>query len=241
MELKILHLYHDLLNLYGEVGNIKILTSLLMKQNIEVTVKSSSVGDDIEIGDYDFIYLGSGTEKNQLVALNDLSRFKNELREAVAQGVVMLATGNSFEIFGRFIREIDGEIYEGLNLFNFYAERSRARVTSDIIYSANFLEKSIVGFVNKKSMAYDIDNYLFKVKFGAGANESNKIEGVRENNFFGTYVIGPILVRNPHFLDYIARLICHAKDPNFAFNEIKNENQVKAYETALFELSKRMG
>ncbi|NLZ92713.1 MAG: glutamine amidotransferase [Firmicutes bacterium] len=241
MELRILHLYHDLLNLYGEVGNVKILAKNLMKQNIQVTVKSSSVGDEIEFSDYDFIYLGSGTEKNQLVALNDLSPFTNELRDAIDQGVVVLATGNSFEIFGQYIRETDGKIYDGLNLFNFHAERSKVRTSADIIYSADFLEKNIVGFVNKKSMAYDIDNYLFKVKFGVGANENSNVEGIRENNFFGTYIIGPILVRNPHFLDYISRLICHAKDPNFEFKEIKNENQVKAFETALFELSKRMG
>ena len=240
MILKILHLYHDLLNLYGEVGNIKILAKHLMEQKIEVIVERSTVGDEINFSDYDFIYLGSGTEKNQLVALKDLLRYKHELSNAIDDGLVMLATGNSLEIFGQYIRDLDGQKHDALKIFSFYTERSKTRTAADIVYSTDFLTEKIIGFVNKASMVYAIDNYLFKVEFGIGANESSKQEGLREKNFFGTYVIGPLLVRNPHFLHYLARLICRRKDPAFDYQEIIDEHQYLAYQTALRELSKRM-
>ncbi len=240
MELRILHLYHDLLNLYGEIGNVKILSKHLLEQNIQITVESRTIGDEIEFSHYDFVYMGSGTERNQLVALNDLLKHKNELKDAIDNGLVMLATGNSFEVFGQYIRDTDGKIFEGLKLFDFYTERCKVRTSSDVIYSADFLDKNVIGFVNRMSMVYGINDYLFKVRFGIGSNEDNHGEGIRENNFFGTYTIGPILVRNPHFMDYLSRLICHTVDSQFILKDIRNENQYKAFETALFELSNRM-
>ncbi len=240
MEINILHLYHDLLNLYGENGNVRMMAKHLRDQNIEVTVRSSEIGEEINFSDYDFVYIGSGTEKNQLVALEDLLRYEDDLKLALDQGLVMLATGNSFEIFGQYINDMDGTIIEGLKIFDFHSKRCNDRVTSDIIYRADFLEKDIVGFVNKMSCTYDIDNYLFDVKFGVGANDDSKSEGVRVNNFFGTYTIGPILFRNPFFMEYLSKLIISNKDEGFVFLDLKNEDQYKAYEIVLSELENRM-
>lgn len=240
MEINILHLYHDLLNLYGENGNVRMLAKHLENQNIEVTVRNSRIGEEINFADYDFVYIGSGTEKNQLVALDDLLKYKDDLKSSLDQGLVMLATGNSFEIFGQYISEVDGTTAEGLKLFHFHSERCDDRITSDIIYRADFLENYIVGFVNKMSYTYDIDNYLFDVRFGVGANNESKSEGIRVNNFFGTYTIGPILFRNPCFMEYLSKLIISNKDVDFEILDVKNEDQYKAYEIVLSELENRM-
>ena len=240
MEINILHLYHDFLNLYGENGNVRMMARHLEDQNIEVTVKNSRVGDEINFADYDFVYIGSGTEKNQLVALNDLLQYKDDLKSALDEGLVMLATGNSFEIFGQYISDVDGTTTDCLKLFDFHSKRCDDRITSDIIYSADFLEKDIVGFVNKMSYTYDIENYLFDVRFGVGANNESKSEGVRVNNFFGTYTIGPILFRNPCFMEYLSRLIISNKDAVFEISDVKSEDQHKAYEIVLSELENRM-
>ncbi len=240
MEINILHLYHDLLNLYGENGNIRMIAKHLRDRNIELTVKNSRIGEEINFADYDFVYIGSGTEKNQLVALNDLLQYKDNLKSNLDQGLVMLATGNSFEIFGQYIIGVDGTTTEGLKLFDFHSKRCDDRITSDIIYRSDFLEKDIVGFVNKMSYTYDIENYLFEVKFGVGANKESKSEGIRVNNFFGTYTIGPILFRNPCFMEYISKLIISNKDVDFEISDIKNEDQYKAYEIVLNELENRM-
>ncbi len=240
MEINILHLYHDLLNLYGENGNVRMMARYLENQNIEVTVSNSRIGEEINFADYDFVYIGSGTEKNQLVALDDLLKYKDDLKSSLDQGLVMLATGNSFEIFGQYISEVDGTTTEGLKLFHFHSERCDDRITSDIIYRADFLENYIVGFVNKMSYTYDIDNYLFDVRFGVGANNESKSEGIRVNNFFGTYTIGPILFRNPCFMEYLSKLIISNKDVDFEILDVKNEDQYKAYEIVLSELENRM-
>ncbi|HOB19695.1 MAG TPA: glutamine amidotransferase [Candidatus Atribacteria bacterium] len=240
MELRILHLYHDLLNLYGEIGNIKVLSKHLADQGIIVSVQGGSVGDDVDFAAYDFVYIGSGTERNQFVALNDLKRHRDELKAAIDGGLVMLATGNSIELFGRYIRDTDGQTREGLGLFDYHAEWCRERISTDIIYRADFLERDLVGYVNRAGMAYGIDTHLFEVRFGVGANKDSNKEGIRYNNFYGTYVIGPILAKNPHFLEYISRSIIKSKDTEYIYKEIRNENQYRAYETALSELTNRM-
>lgn len=240
MEINILHLYHDLLNLYGESGNVRMMAKYLNDQNIEVTVRNTRIGEEIDFTDYDFVYIGSGTEKSQLVALNDPMQYKNNLKSALDQGLVMLATGNSFEIFGQHIEDVDGTRIEGLRLFGFHSKRLDDRITSDSIYCSDFLEKDIVGSVNKMSYAYDIENYLFDVRLGVGANKESKSEGVRVNNFFGTYVIGPILFRNPCFMEYLAKLIISNRDEEFEFSDVKNEDQYKAYEIVLSELENKI-
>ena len=78
--IRILHLYHDLLNLYGEYGNISILKKHLEDQGEEVTVEKKSIGDDFSFEDYDFIYSGAGMESNTMVALKDLKKRKDSLK-----------------------------------------------------------------------------------------------------------------------------------------------------------------
>lgn len=239
MKITILHLYYDLLNLYGEIGNIKILCRHLSDQNVEYTLDNKTVGDDIDFSKYDFIYMGSGTEKNQIVALNDIIRYKNDLKTAIENNAVILATGNSYEIFGQYIMDAQQNKIEALNIFNYYAKRDTDRITSDIIYSADFLENKIIDFINKMSRIYNIEHHLFKAEFGIGDNDQKDFEGIRHLNFFGTSVIGPILVRNPHFLAYLIKLICNSKDSGFKHREVNYEYEQKAYETTLRELMLR--
>ncbi len=236
MKITILHLYCDLLNLYGEIGNIKVLSKHLLDQGIEILVDNKTVGDNIDFSKYDFIYMGSGTEKNQIVALNDIIRYKNELKASIENNAVILATGNSYEIFGQYILDAQQNKNEALNIFNYYAKRDTDRITSDIIYCADFLEHKIIGFINKMSRIYDIEHHLFNVEFGIGDNEQKDFEGIRYKNFFGTSVIGPILVRNPHLLTYLIKLLCTNKDSGFNYSEVNYKYEQKAYETTLHEL-----
>ena len=70
MEITIGHLYYDLMNLYGEIGNIKVLTYHLKNQGIKVNIKNLSIDDDINFDELDLIYIGSGTNNNQLLVLD---------------------------------------------------------------------------------------------------------------------------------------------------------------------------
>ncbi|MDD4643499.1 MAG: glutamine amidotransferase, partial [Bacilli bacterium] len=92
MKLTIAHLYYDLLNLYGENGNVKVLKKQLENQGINVTVKFVTVDDDLEFDKYDLVYIGAGTEQNQKIALNHLLKYKDNIKDMIENNKVFLVT-----------------------------------------------------------------------------------------------------------------------------------------------------
>lgn len=206
--MRILHLYHDIMNLYGDYANVSAVKRILEKSGEEVNVDRLSLSDNAVLSDYDFIFVGSGTEKNQKTVLSDFLKYKEQLREYIASCKPLLMTGNSFEMLGHMITDGIGVSYEGLSLYDFTTVEDKGkRHTDDVICRADFLDKPLVGFINKSSMVFGIRQRLFTTEFGLGDNEEGGYEGIRDHNFFGTHLTGPILIKNPHFLIYIAALI----------------------------------
>lgn len=204
--MKILHLFHDLMNLYGDYANVLALERALVKKGREVETVRRSVGDNLYFSEFDFIYIGSGTERNQKAALEYLRDYGDAFKGAVDGGAVILATGNSFEMFGRKITDRDKKIHEGLGLFDFITEEGRERIVTDSV--VEFEGRELIGFVNKASGIYGIKEPLFTVKQGAGNSPKDaSSEGIRAGNFYGTHIIGPLLMRNPSMAEYFAELL----------------------------------
>ena len=212
MSIKILHLYPDFMNLYGEYGNIRLLTKALEDKGFEASTESKTITDnEIDFDLYDFLYCGAGTESKRTFALNHLKKFKDSLKSAFDSGKVMLFTGNAWEMLGKSIETADGKILEGLNLFDFTVkEQSARRLTGDIRAKADFLQTELIGVINKCSEVEGVSSPLFTLTM---KSESFKFdtEGIRENNLFGTQIVGPVLVKNPSFCNYIAELIINNK------------------------------
>ncbi len=212
MKIKILHLYHDFMNLYGEYGNVKLLTKALESKNCEVTITKKTVTDtEIDFTAYDFIYCGAGTESKRNFALNHLKKFKDSLKEAFEQNKVILFTGNSWEMLGKSIETADEKVLEGLNLFDFTVkEQGTRRLTGDINAKAEFVDDTLIGFINKCSSVEGITSHLLTLTLKPESFDFI-YEGIHEKNLFGTQVIGPVLVKNPSFCEYMAELIIKNK------------------------------
>ena len=225
MKIKIAYLYYDLLNLYGDNGNIKALEKRIKNQNIDVVIDYLSISDKKNFNDYDLIYIGSGTKKNTLIALNDLIKYKNELKKYVNDNKFILATGNSLELFGKTIK-ID-ETHNALNICDFIVEYNDNRIVKNALYSCDFLKNEIIGFENHNGKIISNEDYLFEN------------EGVHKNNFFGTYIIGPILIRNPEFCKYFIKELILSKDNNYEIIEDDYEYEELAYELNKKELEKK--
>lgn len=228
MKLTIAHLYYDLLNLYGEGGNIKILKKQLEKQKIEVDVKLLSLGDHLNFDEYDFIYIGSGTESNQLLALKHLINYDKEIKNYISSGKHILSTGNSFEMFGKYILK-DNEKIDALKIFDFYAQSIDNRLIDESIFQSNQFDGLIIGFQNQSSIIKNNEQPWFKVVKGIGSAPGMNIEGINYNNFYGTYLVGPIFVRNPHILKHITKTLVLNKDGNFKFTKFDLDLEYKAY------------
>ena len=202
--MRILHLYPELMNLYGEYGNVLVLKKHLEDQGLEVTIDRKDVEESIDFDRYDMIYMGSGTEKNQLIALKDLLKYKYYFKKAVDDGKVILFTGNAMELLGK---NIDDQ--PGLDIVDFTVEITDKRYTGDVIVN-NEKTLEVVGFINKD------------------------YEGYRIKNLFGTHIIGPVLVKNPGFMEVIVRLLVKE-----GYQKITYPLEEDAYKTTLEELRKR--
>lgn len=201
--IKILHLYADLLNLYGEYGNVAILKKHLEDQGEEVSVHKVDLDEEINFLDYDFIYSGSGLESNLMVALKDIKRHRESLIEAIDNGKSILFTGNSYELLAK---RIDDQ--EGLNIIDMEVQHLDKRIAGDVVVKHPVFGE-LVGFINKStkivSKEKGIFTYIFK---DSGLVDELETEGYQKNYFLASELIGPLLVKNPHVLDYYVKGLC---------------------------------
>lgn len=225
--MKILHLYHDLMNLYGDYANISALCRIFEKNEIGYTLDKMSLGDEPDFTEYDFVFVGSGSEENQKLALEHLKEYKEGLSGYIEKGGVALFTGNSFEMLGEKIESFLGE-FEGLGLLSFKTvEQRTTRNTADAVFLFENAANPLVGFINKCSAIEGVETPLFRVEMGLGNSKEDNREGVRYKNFFGTHLTGPVLVKNPHFLKMLASLVAGKELNTEAFH----------YETAGYNIT----
>lgn len=238
MSIQLLHLYPDLMNLYGEYANVAALRRSLERQGAEVVVRTGTLYQDIDFSGVDFLYMGAGTESAQLTALEDLRRYESAVRAALERGAVVLATGNAMELFGRSITGPDGAEHAGLGLFPFCTTVSgTARIQGDCLAVGAATGQVAVGFVNKASQTTDVEHPLFRMEHGPGNNAGTAEDGVWEGSFYGTHLIGPLLMKNPHVNAYFTELLCRRAGLPYQPQDCPHEQ--RAYEVTLRALQER--
>lgn len=223
MTINIMHLYYDLLNLYGESGNIKVLKKYFENQGIKTNIHFVTINDDINLENIDIIYIGNGTENNQLLALSHLKKYKKIIKDYIENNGIIISTGNSYEMFGK---KIDKTL--ALNIFDYSTYNDNFRIVDEVLLESSFLKDKIIGFQNQEKIIKINNNHLFKVIKGTGDYPKSNFEGYKYKNFYGTHLIGPLLVRNPNLLEYICNNLIKEKNKNFKIKKIKNF-QNKAY------------
>ena len=192
-------LYPEYNNLYGDRGNCEYLQKKLTIAGYEVEVIETSLFDEPKFisEKVDILLIGPCQEKHQLIEIEALKKYSEQIENRIENGGVILATGNAFEIFGDYIEDAKGEKHDCLKFFPYYAKQfSRLRYNDCSV--GEFDGMQITGFKNLLSHSYGENPCPFlTMKTGAGMNKETKIEGVHKNNLFATYHTGPILPLNP--------------------------------------------
>ena len=239
MKITIGHLFYDLLNLYGESGNVLALKNALETQGIEVEVKNMSLDTPWNLEDVDFIYIGTGTENNQKIALEYLKNYRDNIKEYIENNKFFLATGNSIELFGKNVLN-NGKQEEMLGLFEYNSERTKNRRVSECIFRLENIEPEILGFENNQGKTINSNTPIFKVEKGYGTEKDMGEEGFKYKNFYATYLIGPILARNPELLEKLCKDLILSKDSNFEFKDFDFEIEKEAHKRYLkkYEVNK---
>lgn len=227
-EIKILHLFPRLLSLYGEYGNVAVLKAALEEKGYPVTVTACEDGS-ADYDEYDFIYMGSGTEDNLIAALERLLPHRDAIAAAI-ENKVWLATGNAMALFGKTLAE-----KPALEIFGYETAIDDKRYLGDVLTAG---EPQTLGFINNSCRFTGIETPLQELYLNKtlGNDKASPAEGIRKNHFFGTQLIGPFLVKNPHYLAQMMQLLTGQSCP-----PDRSSYGSKAYEVALSELRKRAG
>lgn len=224
-----MHLYYDLLNLYGENGNIKALKNTLEQLGIDVYIKFVTLNEEINLKNVDLLYIGMGTINNQKLALEHIRKYKKEIEGYINNNGFVLATGNAIELFGKKINYLE-KSKKALETFDYEASEINFKIADEVLCKYTNIKNYIIGFTNRNSVIKeDIKNPLFEIVKGTGNNLYNTKDGFQFKNFYGTYLIGPILIRNPEFLKYLIKKIVTSKNKNFKFKKFDLTLENKAY------------
>ena len=231
MSVKILYLYPDFMNLYGDNGNVRILERRLKDQGIHVEIITRTI-TDYEINfNVDFVYMGSGFESNRNIAADHLCRYKTALVRAIIDGVPMLFTGNSYDLLGKGITTADGKFVEGLGIFNYsFKEQLEKRYTGDVVLEEPAMRERYVGFVNRAGIPDCEEDLCCNVVKVIGNVPVSK-DAARIHNLFGISLIGPVLLKNPKLADRFVETICKRK--GVEYKKISYPRSEKSHEKTL--------
>ena len=206
MELKICHLYPDILNLYGDRGNILCMEKRLRWRGIDVVTEGVSIGDTLDASKYDLIFVGGGQDFEQEVLLEDLKGGKTaELKAAIEDGTAVLAICGGYQMLGHYYETWDGQKCAFTGAVDLYTVGSKQRMIGNYMFTCDELDLTVVGFENHSGKTYLGSGVkpMGKVLAGYGNNGEDGLEGARYQNVFATYSHGCLLPKNPKLCDHI--------------------------------------
>lgn len=259
MKLTICHLYPDLLDLYGDRGNILTLAARCRWRGIEPVIQQASLGENLDFMGMDILFIGGGSDREQGLLVQDLMRRENELRSAIENGLVVLSICGGYQMLGKYYQMAGGEKIQGLGILDVWTIAGAKRLIGNIVveldervlnigsnksrmtgaHAPKF--RTLVGFENHSGKTYLGQGVmpLGKVLFGHGNNDDDKEEGVRYRNVFGTYLHGPLLPKNPHFADLLLELAIRRRESDICLRALDDRLEELAHEVMLKRLLKQ--
>ena len=240
MKLTICHLYPDLLDLYGDRGNIIALAARCRWRGIEPVIQQASLGEDLDFMGMDILFLGGGSDREQGLLVQDLRRREKELRKAVENGLVVLAICGGYQMLGRYYQMASGEKIQGLDIIDVWTIAGVKRLIGNVVVKIGESSRTLVGFENHSGKTYLGKGVkpLGKVLYGHGNNGDDREEGVRYRNVFGTYLHGPLLPKNPRLADLLLELALLRRGSDTRLKELDDRLEDLAHEAMVKRLLK---
>ena len=200
-------MYHDLMDLYGDKGNIETLRYRASKRGINVVVDTCTLQEERNIEDYDIFFLGGGADKEQTLIYKDLLARKESILKAKESGTAFLLICGGYQLFGQYYLDQDGQKIDGLGIYDYYTESSDRdhRCIGNIVVKTNIHDKevTVVGFENHGGQTKAVSNPFGKVLVGHGNTYKGKYEGYMDAQTIATYMHGPLLPKNPAIADEV--------------------------------------
>lgn len=215
MELRICHLYGDLMNIYGDDGNIITLVKRTSWRGIEPKILQVTIGDKIDSEWADIYFFGGGQDQQQIAVSVDLQKVNGKLlTKAVKNGAVVLSVCGGYQLLGNYYKPKISSKLSGVGLIDAYTVAGDKRMIGNLVIelakqlTVNSQQSTLVGFENHSGQTFlgKFAKPLGKVLVGFGNNGKDKTEGAWQGNVFGCYLHGSLLPKNPHFADFLTEI-----------------------------------
>lgn len=211
MNLMLGYLYPDLMNIYGDRGNVIALQRRCLWRNIDFEIKKISLQEDAEeLKKCDLFFFGGGQDRQQIIAAKDLQKTTKGriLKEILNQGTPLLSICGGFQLLGKSYH-FEGKILPGISFFEAETKAGKIRFINNILVETEIFgqKETLVGFENHSGRTYIFGKTkpLGRVIAGYGNNGKDKTEGAIKFNAIGTYLHGSLLPKNPHLSDFIIK------------------------------------
>lgn len=241
--LKICHLYPDVLNLYGDRGNVTAIKKRLEWRGIGCEIVNANIGDKTDLGDCDIFFIGGGQDFEQGVLLKDIASGKGDaIKDAIESGKVFLAICAGYQILGKYYKTHTGEVCDFIGALDLYTVGQKKRMIGNYVYECELggRKTEIVGFENHSGKTYLGEGVrpFGKILYGNGNNSEDKTEGARYKNVYATYAHGPVLPKNPYFTDELIRVALKNKYGDDSISELDDTFELAAHKYMVNRLIK---
>lgn len=210
--IRIGHFYPDLLNLYGDRGNILCLRQRLAWRGLDSEVSPILVGGQENLADFDLLFMGGGQDREQNLLAQDLQQRSEELCRILAEGMPMLAICGGFQLLGRTYLDHEGRELSGVGFLDCVTRAGERRLIGNLRAHSKYLqelglEAAVYGFENHSGRSYlsEGTEALGQVRQGFGNNGEDQTEGAVKAHVIATYCHGSFLPKNPQVADLLLR------------------------------------
>jgi lipid II isoglutaminyl synthase (glutamine-hydrolysing) len=238
--LTIHHLYADMMNLYGDRGNVISIKKRCEWRGIPVEVVDVGLGERVRPTGRDLFLFGGGQDREQALLADDLSGSKGaDLRAIVEDGGVILGVCGGYQLMGHHYETPEGEKLPGVGIFDLHTEPRKpdeARLIGNVLVDVPAPEtaeaRRVVGFENHGGRTYLGDTEpLGRVVAGFGNNGRDGTEGARRLNAYGTYLHGSLLPKNPWLTDQLILNALRRTDDSFELEPLEDSVERSAFES----------
>ncbi|MER2001711.1 MAG: type 1 glutamine amidotransferase [Carnobacterium inhibens] len=208
IELNVCHLYGDLLNTYGDNGNLLMLKHRAKKRGINFNIEIVSLNDTFDTDKYDLVFFGGGQDFEQRIVSKDIQAKKEAITEYIENDGVTVGICGGFQLLGHYYVDAAGNRINGIGALNHYTlNQDDNRFIGDIVIKNDEFGETYKGFENHNGRTFLGEGVkpLGVVEMGYGNNGEDKTEGAHYKQTYCSYFHGPLLVRNTTLTDRILK------------------------------------